>query len=381
MDKYKLFKQVKQDEDELNNVYYGNSNLMSNFTNFSTILKKDEILKKEKLIPLSEVELYYNNQGVKQVFKPYQNSGIYRHILAFYPFERMFMDTMYIRLGKSTLAFCNIIDLFSKYAYSKLFIIGEKAQAITSNKSVETLKGFISEINKYGFTKQDMGCLVLDAGNEFLGDCLHYLNENKILYNYANAGDKKKMSPIERFNGTLRLYLEKYRVIYGKINTKVLSIILNAYNNVKHAHLDYSPIEILKSKEAQTESEKVYINMDKENHMNGLYVGQSVRVLIDRGPFKKIKPIWSNEIYIISKILNNSNYQIKGLRGFYHLTELQAINTDFLMNDNKVNVSSLPPNVEKDALPTRFTETNDVIPSIPIVRETRIRKAPNKLNI
>ena len=52
----------------------------------------------------------------------------------------MFMDTMYIRLGKSTLAFCNIIDFFSKYAYSKLFIIGEKAQAITSNKSVETLK-------------------------------------------------------------------------------------------------------------------------------------------------------------------------------------------------------------------------------------------------
>ena len=47
MDEYKLFKHVKQDEDELNAVYYGNSNLMSNFTNFSTLLKKDKYLKKK----------------------------------------------------------------------------------------------------------------------------------------------------------------------------------------------------------------------------------------------------------------------------------------------------------------------------------------------
>ena len=51
------------------------------------------------------------------------------------------------------------------------------------------------------------------------------------------------------------------------------------------------------------------------------------------------------------------------------------------MNDDKVNLTTLPPNVEKDALPTRFTESNDFSNSIPTVRETRIRRAPNKLNI
>jgi len=338
----KLFTDVKKDKKELDDVYYGNKTLMTNYNNFSNDLKKDEYEKHTPtldLIPSDESKFYYNNQEVKQVFKPLSNEGIYRHIIAYYPFQRLYMDTMYKRLENSTLAFINIIDLFSKYAYSKMFLIDKKSSAVKSSQTVNTLQGFIDEIKQYGYEMKDLGMLTLDGGKEFLGDFQTYLNTNKILNTYGNAGDKFKTSPIERFNRTLRLYIERYRVIYGKLDREVLNIILKSYNNTKHAKLEYTPIEILKSKSDQYAIEDHYINMDNENHVNALKDGQSVRVLLDRTPFQKIRPVWSKEIYKVKKIINNgSNYQLSGLDGFYHLYELQPIDDKYLLNAKKVNI-------------------------------------------
>jgi hypothetical protein len=47
---------------------------------------------------------------------------------------------------------------------------------------------------------------------------------------YANVGDKRKTSPIERFNKTTRFYLEKYRILNGKIDN-------NALENILYAHI------------------------------------------------------------------------------------------------------------------------------------------------
>ena len=378
----KIFSEVKDDKAELDDVYYG-SNLMSNYNNFRNNLKKDEILKHEELIPTDESKMYYDNTAVKQEFKPVIESGIYRHIISIYPLERCFIDTMYLRLNNSTLAFCNIIDIFSKYAYSKLFIIGGKSQAIKSSQSVETLKGFISSLEQYGYKQEDLGEITIDAGSEFKGDFLHYLNDNNILQNYTNAGDKKATSPIERFNRTLRLYIEKYRVIYGKINSKVLEKIMTAYNSVNHADLPYNPIEILKDKDKQLECEKYYLYLDNQNHISGLKLGQSVRVLIDRGAFQKTKPIWSHEVYKIEKILNNSNYLVNNI--YYHLDELQPINESYLLNDKKIIK-------QEDYLPENIDEEDFIIPvdkpvekkpfEIPVKRESgRIRTAPSRLNL
>ena len=373
----KIFDDVKKDKNEMDDVYYG-PNLMSNYSNFRSNLKKDEILKHEELIPTNESKMYYNNTAVKQIFTPVIESGIYRHILSFYPLERMFIDTMYLRLHNSTLAFCNIIDIFSKMAYSKLFIIGGKSQAIKSSQSVETLKGFITSLEQYGYKQEDLGEITIDAGSEFKGDFLHYLNDNKILHFYANAGDKKKTSPIERFNRTLRLYIEKYRVIYGKIDSKVLEKIMTAYNSVSHADLPYNPIEILKDKDKQLECEQYYLYLDKQNHISSLKIGQSVRVLIDRGAFQKTKPIWSHEVYKIEKILNNSNYLVNNT--YYHLDELQPINESYLLNDKKITE-------QEDYLPDNLDENDFIKPKpieIPVDKRelsNRIRTAPSKLNL
>ena len=96
---YKLQREVKKDKKELDDVFYGDSNLMASLPKFSENLKKED-----DDIDYKEAEFYYDNQAVKQVFQPYERQKVYKHIVAMYPFERLYIETMYLRLGNSTLA-------------------------------------------------------------------------------------------------------------------------------------------------------------------------------------------------------------------------------------------------------------------------------------
>jgi len=63
---------------------------------------------------------------------------------------------MYLRLANSTLAFINCVDLFSKYAFSKMYVIKHKTQAVSSKDAVETLRGFFIDIKQYGYDIKDV---------------------------------------------------------------------------------------------------------------------------------------------------------------------------------------------------------------------------------
>lgn len=321
-----IFDIVKRDKRKLDSVFYGNLNLMSNFNTFYNLLKK-----KYPEIKSDVAKFYYENQEITQVFKPPVKQKIFNHIVAFYPFERMYFDTMYLKLENSTLAFNNIVDLFSKYAFSRVYTLPKSSQAIKSSQSLQTLKDFLYEIHtKFDIDLNKLGLLTLDAGSEFKGKVLEYLNENKYIYSYANPGDKRKMSPIERFNKTLRLYLEKYRVIYGRITNSVLTKILNAYNNVPHANLKYTPIEIIMDKTAQQQVEEHFILWEQENNLEKFIVGQPVRIKLPTNPFTKTKAVWSDEVYKIIKVVNNS-YELDKVHGLYFTDELQPISEEYLM--------------------------------------------------
>jgi hypothetical protein len=213
-----LYKRIKEkDEEELDNVFYGR-NAMASLPKFIYNLRKEG-----SHIPYDEAKVYYEGQPVKQIFKPYQKPDTYHHITALYPFEKVYIDTMYLKLGKSTLAFINIIDLFSKYAYSKLFQVGRLSQAVKSNKSVLVFDEFMEVVKGYGFT---VGMVVCDQGSEFMGTFITHLEELDIPQIFVDAGDKFRTSPIERFNRTLRTYLEKYRLVNGRVDNSVLHDLL-----------------------------------------------------------------------------------------------------------------------------------------------------------
>ena len=245
---------------------------------------------------------------------------------------------MYLTMKNSVLGMINIIDLFSKYAFSKCFILPRGTSAMGSDKAVLAFNEFVSEIKHYNIP---LGIIYTDRGGEFLGDFMKDLEVKSIIHVYANAGDKRKTAPIERFNGTLRLMIEKWKVVYGKVDTRAVQIMVNSYNKVPHAGLKYSPIEILSDKAIQDKITANYMVIQKENKPilqdNGILIGMHVRALLKQGSFKKISPIWSHEVYTVASF-NNGNYALDGIDGIYKRDELQVVEGKLLMN-KKVNIS------------------------------------------
>ena len=328
MGDYKLQREVKTDEKELHDIFYGDSVMMASIPKFYEKLKEDEIVKGEKQIPFDEAKFYYDNQEVKQVFEPFVQGDTFKHIVALYPFERVFIDTMYVRLDNSTNAYLNIVDVFTKYAFSQMFVIPHKTQALTSMKAMTMFNAFRNDIKtKY---HQDIGIVYTDRGSEFEKDFSQNLEKEDIPRVWANTGDKRKGSPIERFNKTLRWYIEKYRTIYGRMTNKSLQTIIAAYNNMSHAGLKHSPIEIIQSKPFQLEVEKHFLMLRQENGATVIPDGTKVRILLDRSVFQKIKPVWSKKIHTV-QLFSNGNYTLVDDDGYYKQDQLQPINTTFLM--------------------------------------------------
>ena len=179
---------------------------------------------------------------------------------------------------------------------------------------MDLFNDFLKEVNEK-YPKYKIGFIVTDRDSEFLGDFMKNLELKDIPHIYANAGDKRKTSPIERFNKTIRLYLEKYRILNGKIDNNALENILYAYNNSKNLSTGFTPIEILDDKSKQDKVENHNILLDRENKREILPNGTYVRTLLTISPFQKVKPVWSFETYKI-RIYSQSNYQLDRKDGY-----------------------------------------------------------------
>ncbi len=68
-------------------------------------------------VPPKFLQFYYDNQAITQIFRPvhFEKQKYYNPILSYKPFERVYMDTMYLIYPKQTLAIVNLYDMFSKY--------------------------------------------------------------------------------------------------------------------------------------------------------------------------------------------------------------------------------------------------------------------------
>jgi len=71
--------------------------LSGNYQKFVANLDKDEKENHKYKIPTSESKFYYDNQMIKQVFTPHEDPKHYIHILGYYPFEKVYLDTMYLK--------------------------------------------------------------------------------------------------------------------------------------------------------------------------------------------------------------------------------------------------------------------------------------------
>ena len=307
---------------DIDKVFYDGKNL--NLTQLTKELRGK--------VPNKIIKLYYDNQQIVQVFKPVIKQKQYYKILSYAPFSRIYCDTMYLSLNKSVLAIYNIVDSFSKYAYSKIYVMKKGVSALSSSKSMLAFNEFLelSIVKKF-----EIGTVYTDLGSENKSNFRENLVKKHILQVYSEVGDHTKISFVERFNKTLRGLIEKYRVSNGKITTETLYKIIDGYNNVPHSNLIYSPNEILNNVDIQHQI-ATYNNYLRSSYNDKLQIkpltGYVRIVLKKENTFKKHGATFSDKIY---KIVSNdyNTYKLFGLTGSFKRDDLLPVNKDLLMGE------------------------------------------------
>jgi hypothetical protein len=259
---------------------------------------------------------YYNDQEVSQRFKPKQRKIKMKIINSNAPFEKMYCDSMFITdLNISLLSF---IDLYSKYVFVFPFKISKQLSSKVSASCLIKVNNFVED---HGYSINDIVC---DNGSEFLGQFKNTCDKLDININYAFPGDKRKTSPIESFNRTLRSMIEKYRIV-KRIDAsnvfKIIHEIQNIYNNSYHNTIKDFPINIVTGDKKSDRVLKLSPNTPTK-----FKNGDKVRIYIknEYDPFNKLKPLWSKEINTVDSF-KNGYYKINGIDKLFSYSNLQKL--------------------------------------------------------
>ncbi len=78
---------------ELDDIFYNKNFLMKGLSKF---YHKVKLLNLD--IPYKVVKFYYENQAITQIFRPpqHEKEEEYKPIISYKPFERVYIDTMYL---------------------------------------------------------------------------------------------------------------------------------------------------------------------------------------------------------------------------------------------------------------------------------------------
>lgn len=324
----------------LDKIFYGDDFLSRNLDSFYAVVKKSH-----PSISKSIVKFYYDNQQVVQIFKPYISRKNIKHIpiISDNPFDVVYCDTMFITSINLTIV--NFIDLFSKFGYSQSF----RGQSISSKKTTDVLYNFVKSVIKLGFYPNTIRC---DEGTEFKGDFRKECKELDIQIKYQDPNDKLKTSPIEAFNRTIRLSIEKSKSMMDSNNPittqveKALGNIVMAYNNLIHSSTNHSPMDVLTNKEVQDEV-AVKNNLKKQDALDlqtKIPIGSYVRIALknSKAPFQKLTPSWSKEVYKVKEYDTTRNrYILENVDGYFGVWKLQVIDKDNLMVYKSSRYSSI----------------------------------------
>jgi hypothetical protein len=253
------------------------------------------------------VKRFLDQQTVSQVFKP-------RKIKSFYPLIAMKPGRIQIDLmdfsNEDTVTnknrkwlFC-AVDVFSRYAFCYPQISKSESNCLTS------LNQLIRDCRSVGITVYQIDS---DSESAFTSRSFKsVLKEHQILQNLVPVGDKHRVGIVERFNGTVRQYLNRYKTAYK--TTDWLSVIpdfVENYNTSRHSALDtQTPLEAITGTGATKYMFDQTIDAgDKDYNKVQFSVGDKVRLRKKYSLFEKRSDgVWTRTIHTIEEIKRNEIY-------------------------------------------------------------------------
>ncbi len=236
---------------------------------------------------------------IKEIYKPYQKTKVFRHVVAFYPDSIWASDLVFmnqdemIEQNEPFKYLLTVIDVYSRYAY---------ARPLKSKKATEVEKAFQDIFDELERKPEK---LYVDQGSEFYNKTfLSFLKKNDIEI-YSTYGPHKA-SIIERFNRTLKEMMFKKLLIQMNWHwVQMVPSLIKEYNNRPHKGIQKeTPLDVY-FENVELEDEVQPRNV----HPPKFKVGDRVRIAYYRAPFDKgYYPKWGYEIFTIISVKNTNPY-------------------------------------------------------------------------
>ena len=220
----------------------------------------------------------------------------------------------------------NVIDIFSKYAWSI---------PLKDKKGNSVLDGFKHIVKE---SERIPKHIWVDKGKEFYNKLMNeWLKENNII-RYSTHGEHKSVV-VERFNRTLKEIMWKRFTAENTRNwIDMLDKLLHSYNNDRiHSTIGMTPAEAsLKKNEQEVLQNTLSKTRNIPNIKAKFKVGDQVRISRIKGLFEKgYLPNWSEALYIIDEVQKTVpvTYKIKDslgriINGSFYNEELQKSNQE-----------------------------------------------------
>lgn len=286
-------------------------------------------------ITLKQVKEYLANSSTEQLHtqkrKPKEEAKIYG-LIGQYQLDLTFLS-QYKKQNKGYHIILVAVEINTRYAYA--LPIKSKSQ----DSLVDSLKSLINRMNA---DKRKPTIFQTDNGTEFKNSKVSKLCEiNDIKQVYCQEGDKKCLSIAERFNRTIKNYINKFMtskntvVWYDKLDD-----FINNYNNTYHSTIGMKP------KDVNNLQERLIVNSAIEHNSNlksknVIQVGDMVRLPLKKSKFEKEGRTFSNETYTVNKVLL-TNLTVEGKAKKYRISEVlkvpsetEVVNTDQIVEAKK----------------------------------------------
>lgn len=206
---------------------------------------------------------------------------IYAPFIGFLQADLMLTSDLYPRANKNVKYLLNVIDIYSRYAWSF---------PLTDKKS-ETVAEKLKEVHK-DLTDNDhiFYSLTTDDGSEFKGEVTKYLKDNNIKQNLVKPIlNRGTTMMVERFNQTIAKIIvnafSKSVIWYNRIHQH-----LKFYRNRKHSMIKMTPKEVFIDKKKTNERRgfpPTKENPNKNNTFLPFKVGDKVLLQIKLDKFDK----------------------------------------------------------------------------------------------
>ena len=172
------------------------------------------------------------------------------------------------------------------------------------DKEMTTILKFIKDMEK----KTEINVIETDKGSEFNNsEFKKFCEENNIILDLIKS-DSNKLGIINRWHRTIKEKLVKYFDSFDTVRwIDIIDKIVYNYNHTKNRGIGYKPIEVNDFIENMIRQKKKLEGENIRSNEKEYQVGQYVRELTDKNIFDdKMKSKYSNEIYEITKVNNNS---------------------------------------------------------------------------